>query len=395
MDDGSRLPRRGPAKVIDWIQGLFSGVFHFFKGEQEDSVTEKEIISMVDEAHEKGVLQKDEAEMIQNIFAFEDKEVGVVMTHRSSVAAFAMDDLLKDVVNHMMEEENSRYPVCGEDMDDIRGLIHYKDALKFFTQNPWAKFKPLKELPGLIRKATFVPETRHIGQLFRTMQARQVHMAVVVDEYGQTAGIVTMEDLIEEIVGDIFDEYDESRDTFRTQVDNSIIIDGLASLDDVEQELDIEFGDVEMETLNGYLTELLGHIPSREDLDKEIVANGYRFKILSLGNRTIGRVRAEKINDKEEKNISNQYRPAALPRADGRDCYVWSGPSTCRFQACAAASDRYTQHRGEPGQPHCCRQSCSRKQAEDAGNDCQPRPEGTARAYRQSAKGHRPQKVGT
>ena len=108
MDDGSRLPRRGPAKVIDWIQGLFSGVFHFFKGEQEDSVTEKEIISMVDEAHEKGVLQKDEAEMIQNIFAFEDKEVGAVMTHRSSVAAFAMDDLLKDVVNHMMEEENSR-----------------------------------------------------------------------------------------------------------------------------------------------------------------------------------------------------------------------------------------------------------------------------------------------
>lgn len=228
------------------------------------------------------------------------------MTHRSSVAAFAMDDLLKDVVNHMMEEENSRYPVCGEDMDDIRGLIHYKDALKFFTQNPWAKFKPLKELPGLIRKATFVPETRHIGQLFRTMQARQVHMAVVVDEYGQTAGIVTMEDLIEEIVGDIFDEYDESRDTFRTQVDNSIIIDGLASLDDVEQELDIEFGDVEMETLNGYLTELLGHIPSREDLDKEIVANGYRFKILSLGNRTIGRVRAEKINDKETKGESEK-----------------------------------------------------------------------------------------
>ena len=166
MDDGSRLPREGPAKVIDWIQGLFSGVFHFLKGEQEDSVTEKEIISMVDEAHEKGVLQKDEAEMIQNIFAFEDKEVGVVMTHRSSVAAFAMDDLLKDVVNHMMEEENSRYPVCGEDMDDIRGLIHYKDALKFFTQNPWAKFKPLKELPGLIRKATFVPETRHIGLAF-------------------------------------------------------------------------------------------------------------------------------------------------------------------------------------------------------------------------------------
>ena len=129
-------------------------------------------------------------------------------------------------------------------------------------------------------------------------------MAVVVDEYGQTAGIVTMEDILEEIVGDIFDEYDESKDTFRPQVDNSIIIDGLASLTDVEQELDIDFGDVEMETLNGYLTEHLGHIPTQDDLNRDIVANGYRFKILSLGNRTIGRVRAEKINDKETKGES-------------------------------------------------------------------------------------------
>ena len=207
MDDGSRLPlEEGHSKKKS---GIFDKLTHIFHGKQQEAVTEKEIISMVDEAHEKGVLHKDEAEMIQNIFAFEDKEVGAVMTHRSHVAAFALEDLLKDVVEHMMEEGNSRYPVCGEDMDDIRGLIHYKDALKFFTQNSWAKFKPLKELPGLIRKVTFVPETRHIGQLFRTMQARQVHMAVVVDEYGQTAGIVTMEDILEEIVGDIFDEYDE------------------------------------------------------------------------------------------------------------------------------------------------------------------------------------------
>ncbi|MBU5481536.1 hemolysin family protein [Blautia sp. MSJ-19] len=306
MDDGSRLPRRGLAGIADWITEILSGILHALTGKQRDAVTEKEIISMVDEAHEKGVLQKDEAEMIQNIFDFEDKEVGAVMTHRSSVAAFSLEDLLKYVVDHMIEEGNSRYPVCGEDMDDIRGLIHYKDALKFYTQNPWAKFKPLKELPGLIREATFVPETRNIGQLFRTMQARQVHMAVVVDEYGQTAGIVTMEDILEEIVGDIFDEYDESRDTFRTQVDNSIIIDGLASLEDVAQELDIDFGDVPVETLNGYLIAFLGHIPTSEDLDREIVANGYRFKILSLGNRTIGRVRAEKINDKETKGESEK-----------------------------------------------------------------------------------------
>ena len=140
-----------------------------------------------------------------------------------------------------------------------------------------------------------------------------------MDEYGQTAGIVTMEDILEEIVGDIFDEYDESKDTFRPQVDNSIIIDGLASLTDVEQELDIDFGDVEMETLNGYLTEHLGHIPAQDDLDREIVANGYRFKILSLGNRTIGRVRAEKINDKETKGESETCQDVMAVKAGGPD----------------------------------------------------------------------------
>ena len=178
-------------------------------------------------------------------------------------------------------------------MDDIRGLIHYKDALKFFTQNPWAKFKPLKELPGLIRKATFVPETRHIGQLFRTMQARQVHMAVVVDEYGQTAGIVTMEDILEEIVGIFLMNTMRAGIHFRTQVDNSIIIDGLASLDDVEQELDIEFGDVEMETLNGYLTELLGHIPSRRIWTKKLLQTATDLRFFHLETETIGRVRAK------------------------------------------------------------------------------------------------------
>lgn len=110
-----------------------------------------------------------------------------------------------------------------------------------------------------------------------------------------------MEDIVEEIVGEIMDEYDDEEVTIRTQIDNSVIIDGLAYLEDVEDELDVDFGDVEFETLNGYLTSILGHIPTEKDLDKEIVANGYRFKILSLGNKTIDKVRAEKINDKEPK----------------------------------------------------------------------------------------------
>ena len=277
----------------------------------EDPVTEEEIISIVDEAHEQGVIEENEAEMIQNIMEFTDTEAKDIMTHRKNVIAFDEEDNLQTIVDTMLEEGNSRYPVFRETIDNIVGIIHYKDALKFLTRNSWAKFKPLKDLPGLIREASFIPETRGISDLFKSMQMKKIHMAVVVDEYGQTSGIVSMEDILEEIVGDILDEYDEDDSTFRTQKDNSVIIDALAYLEDVAEELGIDFGKVEFETLNGYLTNLLGHIPTEDDLDKEIVVNGYRFRILSLGNKTIGKVRAEKIKkepkgeDKKCQDIQN------------------------------------------------------------------------------------------
>ncbi|MDO4306338.1 MAG: hemolysin family protein [Eubacteriales bacterium] len=286
---------------VTWIAKLTAVPFGVELNQKEDAVTEEEIISIVDEAHEQGVIEENEAEMIQNIISFNETVARDIMTHRKHVVAFSQDILLKEMVEEMMEEGNSRYPVYGEDLNDIIGIVHYKDATKFMTKNSWAKFKPLKELPGLIRPAVFIPETRGIGDLLKSMQSRKVHMAIVVDEYGQTEGIVSMEDIVEEIVGEIMDEYDEEEISIRTQIDNSVIINGLAYLEDVGEELGIDFRDLDFETLNGYLTSLLGHIPAEKDLDKEIVANGYRFKILSLGNKTIDKVRAEKINDKEPK----------------------------------------------------------------------------------------------
>ena len=240
---------------------------------------------------------ENEAEMIQNIISFNETEAHDIMTHRKNVVAFDEEILLKNMIDTMLEEGNSRYPVYEENIDNIKGIVHYKDALKFMTQNPWAKFKPLKELPGIIRQASLIPETRGIGDLFHTMQARKIHMAIVVDEYGQTAGIVTMEDILEEIVGDILDEYDEDEITIRAQKDNSLIIDGLAYLEDVEEELDADFGDTEFETLNGYLTNILGHIPADKDVNTSIKAIGYCFTILSIGNKTIGKVKVERDNN--------------------------------------------------------------------------------------------------
>lgn len=286
---------------ITWIAKLTAVPFGVEMNQKEDAVTEEEIISIVDEAHEQGVIEENEAEMIQNIISFNETAARDIMTHRRNVVAFCQDILLKEMVEEMMEEGNSRYPVYGEDLNDIVGIVHYKDATKFMTKNPWAKFKPLKELPGLIRTAAFIPETRGIGDLLKSMQSKKIHMAIVVDEYGQTEGIVSMEDIVEEIVGEIMDEYDDEEISIRTQIDNSVIINGLAYLEDVGEELGLDFSELDFETLNGYLTSLLGHIPTEKDLDKEIVANGYCFIILSLGNKTIDKVRAEKINEKETK----------------------------------------------------------------------------------------------
>ncbi len=278
-----------------YLARLVSALFGIRMNEKEASVTEEEIISIVDEAHEQGVIEENEAEMIQNIIEFNETFASDIMTHRKQIVAFDETALLSEIVDDMLEEGISRYPVYRENVDNIVGVVHYKDALKFLMQNSWAKFKPLKEIPGLIRNATFIPETRGVGDLFRLMQAQKVHMAVVVDEYGQTSGIVTLEDILEEIVGEILDEYDEEEARFRTQKDNSVLIDGLTPLDEVEDELGISFGETDFETLNGVLTSMLGHIPTAKDLDREFELDGYRFRIVSLGSKTVGKVRAQKI----------------------------------------------------------------------------------------------------
>lgn len=262
-----------------------------------DDVTEDEIIGLVDEAHEQGVIQESEAEMIQNIMEFSDKDAKDIMTHRKNIEAFDEEETLGEVADRMLEGNNSRYPVYSENIDNIQGIIHFKDAMYQLTRNSCGD-RMLKEIPGLIRTVGFIPETRSIDNIFKAMQSKKAHMAVVVDEYGQTAGIVTMEDILEEIVGDILDEYDENDDYIQPQYDDSILMDGLTPLDQVGAVLNADFSDIEeFETLNGYLTSLLGHIPTRKD--REVEARGFLFQILSVEHNTIQKVRVEKLQEKE------------------------------------------------------------------------------------------------
>lgn len=286
--------------VITWISRLTAGMFGVALHKSGAEVTEEEILSVVDEAHEQGVIEENEAEMIQNIITFNETQAQDIMTHRSSIIALERTQTVNEAVNIMLDEGISRCPVYGEDLDDIAGVVHFKDMMHIITKNPLMKTKTLEELPGLIRKASFIPETRGIGDIFKSMQAKQIHLALVVDEYGQTAGLVTMEDILEEIVGDILDEYDEEETSIQAQVDNSVLIEGLTSLEDVGEELDVDFSDLDFETLNGYLTSLLGHIPTDRDIGETISAKGYSFQILSIDRKTIERVHAEKIKDNKQ-----------------------------------------------------------------------------------------------
>ena len=269
---------------VTWIARLAAVPFGVEINRTEKSVTEEEIISIVDEAHEQGVIQENEAEMIQNIISFNETEAHDIMTHRKNVVAFDEEILLKNMIDTMLEEGNSRYPVYEENIDNIKGIVHYKDALKFMTQNPWAKFKPLKELPGIIRQASLIPETRGIGDLFHTMQARKIHMAIVVDEYGQTAGMITTEDLLEEIVGEIRDEYDTDEKDDMTKIrENTYRINASCKLDDINDELGTRLYSEDNDSLGGFISEKLDRIPKAGD--KLTIDNVWLFVERSSANR--------------------------------------------------------------------------------------------------------------
>lgn len=262
-----------------------------------DDVTEEEIISMVNEGHEQGVLEENEAEMINNIFELGDKEAQDIMTHRKNIVAVDGKMSLRQALEFMLDGKNSRFPVYEENIDNIIGILHLKDAMKYHTKGKYDSWL-VKDIPNLIRPAVFIPETRNISQLFTSMQTKKLQMVMVADEYGQTAGLVALEDILEEIVGNIQDEYDVEEDLIRPSEDGGFIMDGMAPLEDVEESLGIELEEEDFETLNGFLIAKLDRIPS-ENEHSVIEAGGYAFRILSVAHRMIQKVRVTKLLEEE------------------------------------------------------------------------------------------------
>lgn len=280
---------------------IFKKIINFLKkSANEDDLTEDEIVSMVNEGHEQGVLRESEAEMINNIFEFGDKEAKDIMTHRKNLIAIDGELSYNDAVSFIIDNSKSRYPVYLEDIDHVIGVLHIMDAFAFVQKNEVFR-TPIKDIPGLIREVDFVPETLNIHSLFKMMQSKKSHMVVVVDEYGQTSGIVAMEDILEEIVGDIEDEHDEEENPIRKNPDGSYTINGLTSLADVLDVLPMPVKDDAFETLNGFLISLLEKIPTDGETT-ELHAYGYDFFVKKVEDNTIREVLVKKSKEDEESN---------------------------------------------------------------------------------------------
>lgn len=264
-----------------------------------DDVTEEEIISMVREGHEQGTILASEAELIHNVFEFDDKEVKDIMTHRKNIVSLDGGMSFIDAIEFIIDTGKSRFPVYENDVDSIIGVLHIKDAFTFFEKNEVYR-SSIKDIEGLIRPVDFIPETVNINDLFKKMQSKKSHLAMVVDEYGQISGLIAMEDILEELVGNIEDEHDEEENYIRKNDDETFIMDGMTEFSDVKEALSLPVDDDAYETLNGFIISLSDKIP--EEGDKTVIsAYGYRFSVMSVEDKVIKQVMIKKLASEEKK----------------------------------------------------------------------------------------------
>ena len=259
----------------------------------DDNVTEEEIRMLIDVCEEKGAIKQSEKRMINNIFEFNDKKAEDIMTHRVEIVGVPLDINIRRLSEILKEEHYSRLPVYKDHIDNIVGILNVKDLLSLISEDSVEDF----ELRNYMRRPVFIPVKKKLHEIFFDLQDNKTHMAVVLDEYGGTAGVVTIEDLVEEIVGNIFDEYDEDdKIEFRKIDELTFEVSGMISLHELEAPLDIEFPVEDFDTLNGFLINLFGEIPQKNQIS-QIKYKHLNFQIIDATDKRIEKViiRIEKI----------------------------------------------------------------------------------------------------
>ncbi len=244
--------------------------------------TERELQELIEESEETGIINEEEGEMLSSIFEFGETIVREVMIPRTDMVVCSIDAPVAEILETVIRSGHSRIPVYEGTVDSVVGVIYAKDLLRY-----WGR--PLEQvaLRKLMRKPYFIPETKLIEELLREFRHSRVHLAVVVDEYGGTSGLITIEDLLEEIVGDIQDEYDSEEEWLEVQEDGSILVDGRLNLEELEEHFDLELPREKYDTVAGFLSHLAGHIPSAGE---EVRSHGLVLKVLSSDERRIDRL---------------------------------------------------------------------------------------------------------
>ncbi len=275
-------------KLLTASTNLVSKLFGVSE-KDEEVVTEEEIKMMVDVGEEKGAIEEEEKELINNVFEFNDITVSEVMTHRKNIFGIEVGTTIQEFIEELEEYKYSRIPVYEETIDQIRGILYLKDALKYVNSKKIVKIK------SIMRPAYFVPETKPINEQLKEFQKNKKQLAIVLDEYGGTAGLVTVEDILEELVGNIFDEYDEVEEEFEKIDDNTYLINGSVSIYELKKILKVEIPEGDYDTLSGYLLDELGRIP--DDEEKPIIeTRDVTYKIEEYEEKRIIKVKACKNN---------------------------------------------------------------------------------------------------
>ena len=267
--------------------------------------SEDDIVSMLEAGQESGELKEEGKKMITGIFAFDDMLAYEVMTPRTDVFSIDINAPTEEYIDELMELRYSRIPVYEDDSDDIIGILYIKDYLIKARE---AGFDNV-DIRSILRKPYFVPETKNIDSLFFELQTTKQHIAILIDEYGGFSGIVTMEDIIEEVMGDIDDEYDEEEPEIQKVAEDTYIMDGSMDLDDIDEELDINLESDNSETIGGFIIDILGEIPDENDVGKEVVFENFKFRIDSIRDRRIEQITMTIMPEeiiKEENNEENQ-----------------------------------------------------------------------------------------
>ncbi len=282
-------------KFLTFSTNIVSKIFGVSENEEE-TVTEEEIRMMVDVGEEKGAIDEEEKTMINNVFEFNDKIVSEIMIPRTEIYAVDMNLSISEAIEEMTENEDFRYSrivVYDENIDDVKGIVYLKDIL-LSGKNKNTKIK------NLVKEAYFVRDTKPVNELFEELRRNRKQIAIAVDEYGGTSGLVTMEDILEEIVGEIYDEYDEVEDIYQEIDENTFILSGSMAIYEVEGLLNIEIEDGDYDTLSGYLIEELGRIPSEKEKKIVVETPDITYKIEEIKDKRITRVKACKNNPKKD-----------------------------------------------------------------------------------------------